>query len=173
MVQYNVLKYIHYIYTNLSQNGGEIMVSTVFSDFIVNATDLRNNQKQWLERAYSRPITVSYGRRQLAIMNREQVGKLYTAKYYSELVLKACQEFMEKNKSDTFPWVEFLSDDERMQFYNELLKRTMRSFITGNWSQLENLIQDWKATAEVESNPELAKALTAEEDSSQYVEIKE
>jgi len=72
------------------------MASTVFSDTIVNATDLRKNQKQWLERAYNKPITVNYGRRQLAIMNREQVNKLYMATHYLELVIKVCDEFEKK-----------------------------------------------------------------------------
>jgi len=147
------------------------MVSTVFSDYIVNATDLRRNQKQWLERAYHSPITINCGRRQLAIMNREKVSKLYTANYYAELVLKACKEFKEGNESNTFPWVEYLPDDEKMKFHSELLSCTIKSIITGNWNQLEYLIEDWKATAEVERNPELAKALMAGEDPSQYVEI--
>lgn len=149
------------------------MVSTVFSDYIVNATDLRTNQRQWLEKAYNNPITVNYGRKQLAIMNREKVGKLYTANYYSELVLKACKEFMDENKSSTFPWIEYLSNEEKMQFHTELLSTTLKSIIIGNWTQLEYMIEDWKATAEVESNKKLAKALRAEVDSSHYVEIKD
>ena len=149
------------------------MTSTVFSDFIVNASDLRNNQKQWLERAYKSPITVSYGRRQLAIVNREQIGRLYAANYYLELVTRACDEFMKKNKSSTFPWVEYLPDNEKVQFHREILSCAIRSTLTGNWTHLENVIQDWKATAEVESSPKLVRALMAREDSTQYVEIKE
>lgn len=149
------------------------MVSTVFSDFIVSATDLRNNQKQWLERAYTEPITVSYGRKQLAIINREKVGKLYASIYYAELVLKVCQEIKEKNKSDTLPWVDYLSDIDKMKFQSELLSTILKAMVTGNWTQLEHLIEDWNATAEVENNPELAKALLLEEDSSEYVKIKD
>lgn len=149
------------------------MASTVFSDLIVSATDLRNNQKQWLERAYTEPITVSYGRKQLAIMNREKVGKLYASIYYSELVLKACQEIKEKNKSDTLPWVDYLSDIDKMRFQGELLNTTLKAMVTGNWIHLEHLIEDWQATAEVESNPELVKALLSEEDPSDYVKIKD
>lgn len=147
------------------------MVSTVFSDFIVNATDLRNNQKQWLERAYVKPITVNYGRRQLAIINREQVGRLYAAQYYSELVLKACEEFKEDSRSTIFPWAEYLSYEGKAQFHSELLRRTIQCIITGDWNQVEYVIEDWKATAEVERNPKLVKALKSKEDSSQYVEI--
>ena len=108
------------------------MVGTVFSDYIVNATDLRNNQKKWLERAYNEPITVNYGRKQLAIMNREKVGKLYASIYYSELVLKTCHEIKEKNRSDTLPWVDYLSDDDKFKFQSELLSTTLEAMITSS-----------------------------------------
>ena len=148
------------------------MASTVFSDFIVNATDLRKNQKHWLEKAYDNPITITYGRKKLAIMSREQVGKLYTEKYYAELVLKACQEFTKEQKSDTFPWMEYLSDDEKIQFHSEILNCAMKSIITGDWTQLEYLIQDWEATAETERNPEIVKMLQDKGTSEEYVTLK-
>ncbi len=148
------------------------MVNTMFSDYIVNATELRKNQKQWLERAYNSPITISYGHKQLAIVNREQIGKLYTAKYYTELVLKACQEFVGGVKSDTFPWVEYLSNEEKIQFHNELLVCIKKSIITDNWTQLDYLIQDWKATAETERNPEIVEMLQDKGSPEEYVTLK-
>ena len=42
-----------------------------------------------------------------------------------------------------------------------------------NWGALEEMLEDLKATAEVESNPRLAQALLEEEDQSKYVEIKD
>ncbi len=148
------------------------MMSTVFSDFLINATDLRKNQKHWLARAYENPITISYGRKQLAIMNRDQVGKLYTEKYYAELVLKACQEFVKGLKSDTFPWVEYLSDDEKTEFHSELLTSIMTAIITDNWTPLEYLIEDWKATAETAQNPEIAEQLQHRGTPKEYVTLK-
>lgn len=148
------------------------MVSTVFSDFIVSATDLRNNQKRWLEKAYDNPITISYGRRQLAIMNREQVGKLYAEKYYVELVLKACEEFVKEQGSHTFPWLEYLVDEEKTEFHKELLTYVMKSIITGDWTPLEHLIEDWKATAEAATNPEIAKMLQGKATPEKYVTLK-
>jgi len=147
------------------------MVSIVFSDYIVNATDLRKNQKRWLEKACQDPVTISYRHKQLAIVNREQIGRLYTEKYWTELVLKACQEFMKGLKSETFPWVEYLSDEEKTQFHTELLTCAMKSTITGDWVQLEQLIQDWEATAETERHPEIVKALQDEETLEEYVSI--
>jgi len=149
------------------------MASTVFSDTIVNATDLRKNQKQWLERAYNKPITVNYGRRQLAIMNREQVNKLYMATHYLELVIKVCDEFEKKGESKTFPWAENLSKDDRLQFHKELLTNALRSVVTSNWTQLEYLIEDWKATAEVEGASELAEALMEKGNPEAYVRLKD
>lgn len=56
--------------------------------------------------------------------------------------------------TEVFPWVKYLSDDNRVQFHKELLEST---------DEAEHLIQDWRATAEVESNPGLAKALLEED----------
>jgi len=148
------------------------MASIAFSDVIVNATDLRQNQKHWLEKAYDNPITVSYGQKRLAIMNREQIGKLYTTKYYSELVLKACEEFMKELKSDTFPWEEYLTEKEKLEFHKELLTRAIKSIMTGDWTHLEHLIGDWKATAETERSPEIVKALQDRGTPEQYVTLK-
>ena len=149
------------------------MTSTVFSDSIVNASDLRANQKRWLEMAYNKPITVSYGKRQLAIMNREHVSKLYMATHYLELVIKVCSEFEKGEEGKTFPWVESLSEGDRLQFHKELLTNALRSVVTNNWSQLEYLIEDWKATAEVEGDPELARALMERGDPKAYVRLKD
>ena len=148
------------------------MVSTVFSDIIVNATDLRKNQKHWLETACENPITVSYGRKQLAIMNREQISSLYTEIYYTELVLRSCQEFVKGFRSETFPWVEYLSDNEKREFHEELLTNITKSIITNNWTQLEHLIEDWKATAEAAQNPKIAKQLRRRGTPREYVTLK-
>ena len=149
------------------------MVSTVFSDDIVKATDLRNKQREWLERAYEKPITVSYGKRQLAIMRREQVSRLFAANYYLELVAKACDEFLNEKTSSAFPWVEYLPDNEKLTFHRELMERALKSIVTGDWAQLEYLIEDWKATAEVERSPELSKRLREKDDPSKYVKVQD
>ena len=147
------------------------MISTVFSDNIVKATDLRTNQKEWLERAYHSPVTVNYGQRQLALMNREQVGKLYIANHYLELVTRACDEFMKESGTSTFPWVEYLSGNERQGFHRALMTRALKCVATGDWKQVESLIEDWKAAAIAKSSPSLVEALTAEEDPLNYVEV--
>lgn len=101
------------------------------------------------------------------------MDKELTANFYLELVIKACDEFQKEEKSEAFPWVESLSEDDRLHFHKELLTTAMASIITDDWTQLEYLIQDWKATAEVESDPELTKALTEKGSPKEYVRLRD
>jgi len=147
------------------------MVNTAFSDFIVSATDLRKNQKRWFEAASRRPITINYGQQRLALINREEIHNLYVEKHYAELILRVCEEFAKEQKSNTFPWVEYLDDEDRKEFHRELLTCAIKSIITSDWTQLEYLIEDWKATAETEHSPEIVKALQDEGISPEYVTL--
>ena len=147
------------------------MVSTVFSDYIVSATDLRAKQREWLEKAYEKPITINYGKKQLAIMRREQVGRLITTNYYLELVIKVCEDLDSEGKSNIYPWIESLSEEDKLQFHKELLTGVLKTVVTGNWEKFERIIEDWKATAEVESDSELAESLMARSNPKEYVEL--
>jgi len=146
------------------------MVSTVFSDFIVSATDLRKNQRHWLETASQNPISINYGQKQLAIINRDIICNLYKEISYLEKAIKAHQEYL-YGRNETFPWLEYLSDEEKRQFHEELLNDVMKSIATHDWELVEELLQDWKATVEVKKNPEVVKALKDEGTSSKYVTI--
>lgn len=147
------------------------MMSTVFSDYIVNATELRKNQKLWLQKACKAPVTVSYGHRQLAIVSREQISKLYADKFWMELVLKVSQELAKGVNSVTLAWVEYLSDEDKEKLHSELLACAIKSIITGNWVRMEHLLQDWEATAETERHPDIVKAVEDEETAGEYVSV--
>jgi len=147
------------------------MIATIFSDFIVNATDLRKNQRDWLEKAYENPITINYGQKQLVIMNRDLIRSMYMRNHYTEFVIKVCEDFLKERKSTIIPWVEYLSDEEKLQFHKELITSAMRLFVTDNSNQLEELIDDWKATAEIKQYPEREKELLNEVKPEQYVSI--
>jgi len=148
------------------------MITTFLSDEVINSTELRNNQKQWLDKACENVITIINGRNKFAIMNRERISSLYAQKHYTEIVLGYCQELAKGLQSTTFPWAEYLNSEQRVEFHNELLNCVMESIVSNDWSPVEYLLEDWRATAEVESNPTLAKALMAKDDPSEYVEIK-
>lgn len=149
------------------------MATTILSDEIIRPTELRANQKHWLDKATENIITIINGSKQLTLINRERISKLFAQKQYTDLVISYCYEFNNNIRSSTFPWTEYLNSEEKAEFYNELLKNIMHAIITDDWTLVEHLIEDWKATAQAINNPTLAKALLAKEDSSEYVEIKE
>lgn len=148
------------------------MTVTILSDDVISSTELRTNQKHWLDKATEKIITVVNGRKQFALVNREQISNLYAQKYYTELAIGYCQEIIKKIKSTTFTWLESLSDEEKMEFHNEFLNSIMNSIDTNDWLSVEHLLEDWKATALAINNPTLTKALTSEEEPLKYARIK-
>lgn len=149
------------------------MVTTVFSDEIVNATELRAKQSHWLTIASKRPVTVTYGSRKLTILNREKIRNLFIQAHYMESFVKYCNEVMKGTKSNTFPWTEYLDDEEKKQFYEEFISSIMMAVVTENWEVVETLLEDWKATAETESDEETMKALRTKQASDKYIALKE
>ena len=149
------------------------MFTTFLSDEVISPTDLRTNQRHWLDRASENVVTIVTGRKQFALISRERIGKLYAQKYYSELVLRYFQEVNSNIGSTIFPWVKDLDGEEKSEFNSELLSCIMQTIITNDWSSMEYLLEDWKATAEVNNNSEVAEALLVEESPSTYVKSKD
>ena len=149
------------------------MVSTVFSDEIVNASELRAKQSHWLTMASRRPVTVTYGSRKLTIVNREKMRNLFIQAHYLELFVKHCNDIIKGTKSDAFPWIKHLDDEEKKQFHEEFVDSIRMAIITEDWDGLETLLEDWRATAEAESDKETMKALGAKQASDRYIALKE
>jgi hypothetical protein len=149
------------------------MINTIFSDEIVNSSDLRNNQKHWFEVACEKPITINFGRKQLAVINREELGNLYTTIHFMEMVLKVCEELEKEAESRTLPWINSLTEEDKTVFSREFKDTALHAVDTGNWTELEFLLEDWKATAEVENHPELKEALMKDSNTDKRVRLEE
>lgn len=148
------------------------MVTIAFSDDIIKASELRKEQKYWFDRASSKPITVTYGSRKFTIMDRDKIYNLYLRKYYLELVIKYCDEMVKGVDSNTFPWIIYLDDEEKEEFHNELIITVAKAVTTNDWATIEELIEDWKATAETKNNPAVMKALKTQVNKDKLVTIK-
>lgn len=61
--------------------------------------------------------------------------------------------------ADEYPWVSFLPTGERATFEHELLETLRACASLGRFTAFENLIDSWQATAEIWSDPELARRL--------------
>jgi len=153
-------------------NRGIIMVTMVFSDKIVNATQLRNSQKKWFDTALSEPVTVTYGTDNLAIYNREKFRNLYRKIYFTELALKICNEMIKGEKSTIIPWMEYLDAEDKKQFHEDLLSGILKATAIDNWDEVEVLLDDWKATADAVHSPEIMRALKTKTPKSELVAIK-
>jgi hypothetical protein len=149
------------------------MVTTVFSDEIVNATELRAKQSHWLTMAAKRPVTVTYGACKLTILNREKIRNLFIQAHYLELFVTYCNEVMKGMKSSRFPWIEYLDSEEKKQLHEEFVGSIKMAVVTDDWDGIETLLGDWKATAETESDEEAMKALRTKQAPDKYIAFRE
>jgi hypothetical protein len=143
------------------------MVTTLFSDEIVNASELRAKQKHWLAKAYERPITVTNGSHKLTIFNRDKIGKLFLQNHFLSLAVKYCAD----NKA--IAWTGYLTEKERDEFRNEFLGAIKMALVNDRWHEVDVLLDDWKATAETKQNKEVMKNLTKKRHKEAYILLKE
>jgi hypothetical protein len=147
------------------------MVTVAFSDDIVNASELRNRQKYWLERASSKPVTVTCGTCKLAIIDRDEVSNLYLYKHYMDMTIKYCEEVLNNEKSSIFPWLDYLDNEEKEAFHGDLITGIARASVTGNWTDVDDLIEDWQATTEAKQDREFVKTLKVKVPRKEYLPI--
>jgi hypothetical protein len=148
------------------------MTTTFLSDDFINSRELRNNQKYWLDKAYQSPVSIRSGDKKLVLINREQARDVFLTNHYAQLIVEFCQErSVESKESRVFPWIKNLPEKHIKQFHKQLLACFNRVIKTGEWLVIEELLDDWKATAEVAANPALSSKLMAEEKTSEYVEL--
>jgi hypothetical protein len=145
------------------------MVTTFLSDDFINSRELRNNQKHWLEKAFLTPISIRSGDKKLVLINRDQARDVYLINYYAQIVIQFCQERSGENKeSKVFPWTKHLQEEQIKQFHKQLLACFNEIIQTKDWFKIDELLDDWKATAEVAGSSILSKELLAEEKPSEY-----
>lgn len=62
----------------------------------------------------------------------------------------------------TFAWVSMLAEEDQRAFLQDLLDQVLVSHSSGSTSELEEFIEDWKATALVHSDEKLRGELTGD-----------
>jgi hypothetical protein len=148
------------------------MVTLSFEDEIVSATKFRGDQSHWLERARKRPVTITNGDNKVTIINRNDIRDLVISRNYLELAVRLCDELEKNQKPSTLYWLEYLDNEDHKLFMKEFVSNIMVSITTGNWDNLGELLDDWKATAETVNNAEVMKALDEDISLEDYVTIK-
>lgn len=62
--------------------------------------------------------------------------------------------------TDEFPWVDALPAQDRAQFVTDFVRAFQASAEMGQWTALAQTVREWKATAAVHSDPDLAEQLS-------------
>lgn len=60
---------------------------------------------------------------------------------------------------DAFPWIEFLPTRDRSLFLDEFSRVVAAAAAVDNYESLSQLVREWRATAELHSDPKLARRL--------------
>ena len=139
-------------------------MKTVFSDEVVQVTELKRNQRYWLDRARKTGgVTIVQGKlADLVLAPRQAVAESAQAVHYarmmSQFFLETVRADRELKDSVVFPWFKDLDEEDRQEFYQELVETFARCMTTGRWNVFDELLEDWQATAEASRNQELLEA---------------
>jgi len=149
------------------------MVTTILSDEVINSTELRNNQKRWLDKAYSSPVSIMSGAKKLVLLNREHAKHMYLLTHYVEAIVQFCREqgSGKKRQSAVFPWIKHLSEEAIGEFNNELLATFEGAMYNKDWSAFEEMLDAWVATAEAMTNPEMVELITADLSKEEFTKV--
>ena len=149
-----------------------VISDLAFSDDVINSTQLIRNWGHWAARAHNCPVTILYKDEPITLISRRYISELSRRLHYTNLVFSIYQ-FVEGRTGgcEALPWMNYLNEDSRREFFEDVLSAYTESDAKSNWSIIQDTLDDWRATAEVMSNPELSKRLLEKGDPSKYVGI--
>ena len=151
------------------------MAKTMFSDEVVLATDLKKRQRYWFDRARQiGGVTIVQGKvADLVLAPRQKVAAAAETVLHARTAAQFLREVITLKRplaeSAVFPWLGELDDEEQQEFLHEFVDIFAHCSTAGDWAQLEEILEDWQATAEAHRNPELLEAWRTRGRSEDYV----
>ena len=127
----------------------------MFRDDVVHATELKRNQRHWFDRArQTGGVTIVQGRRaDLVLASRRVVAENMETAQRAQLIGQFLLEWLRAENgslvdSVIFSWLADLDQTERQQFHADLIKVFAECVTRGDWTALDELLENWQATAE-------------------------
>ena len=151
------------------------MRGTLFGDEVVLATDLKKRQRYWLERARQTGwVTIVQGKAaDLVLASRRKVAQAVEAAARGEQTAQFLREVLvlgrKPAESGVLPWLADLDEQEGQKFLRELVEAFARSSTTGSWDEFDELLDDWRATAEAHRVTEIEQAWQSRRKPEEYV----
>ncbi len=140
------------------------MAPTLFADRIYTATELNRKSGELLTAAAEKPITVMGSSGPVVMQSRDRAAlseqTVFWVRRLSPLVLFLCDDKLQGGSLE--PDLSFaaeLSPEHRRAFLFELVGQLESSADSGDFSALEDVLSDWKATSEVDADAELRNDL--------------
>ncbi len=140
------------------------MAATMFSDQVVLATELKKKQRYWFDRArQTGGVTIVQGKlADLVLVPRQKVAVAAQTVFHARTAAQFLRETITLKRPPTestvFPWLRSLDGAEQESFVSEFIDAFARCSATEDWRPLEELLEDWQATAEAHRNPELLES---------------
>lgn len=135
----------------------------LFTDQIVQITEFKRHAKAYADVARQRPITIAQGSTaDLTLASREMVGRVLRAREHLGGVMELLQNQLSGSSIQALAWADKLGDEDLRTFvnqYTESLQNALGSDSDAAWEAVEELLEDWQATAEALDNAELHDAL--------------
>lgn len=150
---------------------------TMFSDEVIQAAELKRNQRYWFDRArQTGGITIMQGKvADLVLTLREEIAQNAQTGYYAKLISQFLLEMIKADydlkESIIFPWLKDMDREDRQEFCREIIETFAECLAKGKWDGLEELLEDWEATTETNRNPEVIEAWRMRGDHKEYVPV--
>ncbi|MDT5026711.1 MAG: hypothetical protein QOE61_3137 [Micromonosporaceae bacterium] len=132
----------------------------------VHWSDLQKDPKGVAELADSGQVRVI--RRDgvnLVLMREDRVvaasaGAVIAARAFRHIIEGVQDTSIGKSMAEEFPWLTVLPEDDLHEFVHDFVKATLAAAELARWEIIDQLIQEWKATASIHADPALALELT-------------
>jgi len=153
------------------------MEKTMFSDEVVRATDLKNRQRYWFNRARETGgVTIIQGKvADLVLVPRQRVAETAETAAYARTAAQFLREVITLERplaeSAVFPWLRDLDKEEQQEFLREFVDLLACCSTIGGWERMEVLLEDWQATATAKHNPDLLEAWRSRGRADDYVSL--
>jgi hypothetical protein len=138
---------------------------TLFGDDVVQITEFKKRAKTYAERARQRPLTIVQGGvADLALVRRDLVGAALRQHHHLIQAVDLLLSQVTGKPISALAWANDLDAQERATFASQYAAAIQRAEALGHaeaWDAVDELVEDWTATAEALQNPELVDAVAA------------
>lgn len=101
----------------------------------------------------------------LILMREDRVvaasaGAVIAARAFRHIVEGVRDGSIGRSMAEEFPWLTVLPEEELQEFGQDFVKAALAAAELARWEIIDQLIQEWKATASIYADPALARELS-------------